>query len=627
MKRGFSIQQQLTLAFTAMALLVLIASGIGYWFTIQIETTISTTSKDISNTTEVRQLRENWLIIFALVDNLIITHQTTQIEPQLTTQNETYKNQIKAIQEKALGNGPQMIAQNRKLQNELNVLSNEVISVVNEIILQANKRRWGQALSIRQNQLEPFRSSLDNTLNQLISNIQDDASASLIKSARLQNRARTYWIITIVMVFVEGSLLIYLMLRSITEPIRQLTANIQRVTQGDFSPVTPFEQQNEIGELSRAFSLLTNWLRESYETLEQRVATRTRDLERRSLQVQVASEVAREATLIRNTGELLEIAVNLIRGRFGFYHTNLFMIDNQREFAELKAATGEAGRQLLSENFKVRIGDEGIVGYVSGAGKARIVNNIRLTPEDPRINLLPEVRSEMGIPLTVAERVIGVLEVYSHYENAFTEDDVVVMKIIADQLAVAIENARLVSQLQEKLGELETLYGRYSQDAWLNLLKTSKIAGYQYDQGNIAPLLPINEAIDFASQGSSSAVSLPLTVRGTRIGKIDVWPRNEEISNEELSVLENVGARVSQALESARLYQETQQKAEFERLLSDAMSRIRQTLDMEIILQTAVYEMQRILNLEEVEIRLGNVDMPYPGIQPQEQTKPINSEN
>jgi len=189
------------------------------------------------------------------------------------------------------------------------------------------------------------------------------------------------------------------------------------------------------------------------EELEQRVAGRTAELERRTVQLQVAAEVARDATTARDAGELLNRAVNLIRERFGFYHAGIFLVDERGEYAVLKAATGEAGRQMLARGHKLKMGEVGIVGYAAGTGQPRIAPAVDADAVHFKNLLLPETRSEIALPLKVGEWVIGVLDVQSVQEAAFDEDDVAVLQIMADQLAVAIEKARLFERTQAALEE------------------------------------------------------------------------------------------------------------------------------------------------------------------------------
>ncbi|MBI1880724.1 MAG: GAF domain-containing protein [Chloroflexi bacterium] len=181
-------------------------------------------------------------------------------------------------------------------------------------------------------------------------------------------------------------------------------------------------------------------------------------LEHRALQVQVAAEVARDAAAITDLKELLERTVNLVRDRFGFYYAGIFLLDDQGEYAILQAAASDAGRMMLERGHKLKVGKMGIVGYVAGAGEPRIASNVEADDLHLKNPLLSHTRSEMALPLKVGEHIIGVLDVQSAYENDFSEGDVLVLQTMADQLAIAIENARLHAEMKQRLHQLAVLH-------------------------------------------------------------------------------------------------------------------------------------------------------------------------
>jgi GAF domain-containing protein len=185
--------------------------------------------------------------------------------------------------------------------------------------------------------------------------------------------------------------------------------------------------------------------------------------QRRVKQLQVAAEVARDATTARGLEHLLNSMVNLVRDRFGFYHAGIFLLDEQRKYAVLKAATGEAGRKMLEQSHKLKVGEVGIVGHATSTGRPRIAGDVRKDETHYLNPFLPETRAEMALPFKVGDRVIGALDVQSTKPDAFDDDDIAVLQIMADQLAVAIENARLFEaeqsarQVQEILSEVDRL--------------------------------------------------------------------------------------------------------------------------------------------------------------------------
>lgn len=241
--------------------------------------------------------------------------------------------------------------------------------------------------------------------------------------------------------------------RQIVLPLQQLTEMATRISEGDLEARVEVHNHNELGILAVTFNQMTRQLQESITELEQRVVERTRDLRRRSIQLQVAAEVARDATSAQHLEDLLNRAVDLVRERFGFYHAGLFLLDKQEEYVVLRAATGEVGHQMLAQKHKLKMGAKSIVAYVTGSGRPRIADDIHIDMMHYKNPLLPQTRSEMALPLRVNNTVIGALDVQSQQRAAFNEDDINILQTMADQLAVAIEKTRLFEQIQATLEE------------------------------------------------------------------------------------------------------------------------------------------------------------------------------
>jgi GAF domain-containing protein/HAMP domain-containing protein len=396
---------------------------------------------------------------------------------------------------------------------------------------------------------------------------------------------------------------------SLVRPIQNLAAAAERSGKGDWNVEIPKTSNDEIGILAQAFQTMLDQLHGMVTQLEQRVAERTRDLERRTFQVHIAAEVARDITTRRDLDELLNYAVNLIRERFGFYHAGVFLVDEQNEYAVIRAATGEAGKEMLARGHRLKIGETGIVGYVTGSGRPRIALDVGSDAVHFRNPLLPDTRSEMALPLKAGERVIGALDVQSTEPAAFNEDDITTLQILSDQLAVAIENARLLREVRENLQSLETFTSQYGRQAWQQILKSRPVSGYEYDRMGLSPILADLNPDHPAGQ----TVQIPLQVRGVEIGSLDVWMEAGELSSSDLDLLKEIGARISQALESARLFEEARARATRELAINDLTTHVSRSLDVDTLLKTAVHELGQFPNVVEVTVHVGQQDSSAPG--------------
>ena len=400
------------------------------------------------------------------------------------------------------------------------------------------------------------------------------------------------------------------MARSISMPLVRLAQAAEQVAQGDLSVRVPSGGRDELGLLVRVFNTMTAQLEQSVGALEEEVAARTASLQRRTSQLEATIEVTRVAASTLEMDHLLQRVVDLISERFDFYHAGIFLLDETDEYAVLRAASSEGGKRMLARGHKLKVGEEGIVGYVAETGRPRIALDVgedAVWFDNPD---LPHTRSEMALPLKVRGRVIGVLDVQSTQEAAFTQEDITVLQVLADQVAIAIDNARLFQEAQENLQELEGLYGRYSREAWERLGQTYPIVGYRYDPSGLSPIFG-----DGAGEGEAdeeAPVRIPLEVRGQVIGTLEVWPEQEALISDQITLLKAVGLRISQALESARLFQETQQRAWREQMLHQLTARFARSIDLDTVLQTAVRELAQLPHVAEASIHVSPPEVPPP---------------
>ncbi|HKJ38822.1 MAG TPA: GAF domain-containing protein [Anaerolineales bacterium] len=350
-------------------------------------------------------------------------------------------------------------------------------------------------------------------------------------------------------------------------------------------------------------------------TLEQRVAERTKELEGQSTRLRVAAEIAKDAASSQNLSELLERAGNLIQDRFGFYHTGFFLIDVNKDYAVLTSSPTEAGRKMISDGHKLRVGYTGVVGRVASTGEARIV--LDTTADAGYFNNphLPNTKSEMALPLKVESNIIGVLDVQSDQLQAFNNNDVIVVQILADQLAIAIERARLLQQVEQSLKDLERVYGRTTRESWSSLAKSGllKNAGYNFDNVRIRP---INESpllgqkamqsgvkISETADSKQDSIAIPIKLRGQSIGAITVKLRDGH-KQTTVKTIEQAAERLASTLEGARLFEEARQRANYEQTVSQVTTAISSAAKFDDILRTAIEEIGKSLGDSEVSIQI-----------------------
>jgi GAF domain-containing protein len=339
--------------------------------------------------------------------------------------------------------------------------------------------------------------------------------------------------------------------------------------------------------------------------LESRVDERTRDLQRRALQLQVAVEVGQTISAMRDLDQLLERVTELISERFGFYHTGIFLLDDTGEFAVLRAANSPGGKQMLAKGYSLKVGEVGIVGFVTKRHEPRIALDVGLDAIHFKNPFLPDTRSEMALPLSVGDHILGALDVQSTMPSAFTEEDVAVLQVLANQVAIAIENVRLLEETQAALELSRRAYGEMGREAWLERLQSQPL-GFHRDSNGLTRIKATHQPDSGELDGQR--VTVPIQVRGQILGFVQAR-KQERVglwSAEQTALLNTLVDQLGVSLDSARLYEETQERAERERMVGEITSHMRETLDLETVLQTAAREMRRALDLAEVEMRLGS---------------------
>ena len=238
--------------------------------------------------------------------------------------------------------------------------------------------------------------------------------------------------------------------RSIATPLGNLAETARQIAAGQLERAATVERQDEIGTLGRSFNSMTAQLRDLISSLETRVQART-------AQLTAGAQVARAASSILNPQELLQATVDLIREQFGYYYAGVFLLDEDNRSAVLRAGTGEAGQTMLGRGHKFEVGSQSMVGWVCANWKARIALDVGQEAVHFANPLLPDTRSEIALPLQAGGRILGALDVQSERPAAFDDNDIAVLQGMADQIAVALDNARLFTQTQTALSENERL--------------------------------------------------------------------------------------------------------------------------------------------------------------------------
>jgi GAF domain-containing protein len=327
--------------------------------------------------------------------------------------------------------------------------------------------------------------------------------------------------------------------------------------------------------------------------LEAQVQAHTADLERRIVQIRTAAEISRSISTLTDTQTLLIQVVELIRTGFDLYYAGVFLMDEGGEYAILRAGTGEAGEKMLAVGHKLSTGSKSMIGWTVANRKARIALDVgqeAVRFDNPH---LPLTRSELALPILTGERVIGALTIQSTRPRAFDQDDITVLQGIADSLGTAIENARLFSEIQTNLEEIQSLERQSIQQAWSDL---------PYRPADLHYVFETNPGLPRAEPGQ--IIDVPLSIRGEVIGNLRLEADHKRLSPEERSLIDGVAYQAAQALENVRLLETVQRNAQHEQMVGKIASRLQRSLDLDSVMKTAVQEISLAIDAARVQISL-----------------------
>jgi GAF domain-containing protein len=365
-------------------------------------------------------------------------------------------------------------------------------------------------------------------------------------------------------------------------------------------------------------------LEEIKTNLEKNIGVRTTELERANQQVQeraarfqIISEVSQEisSSVDKQPKELLNRITQSISEKLGFYHVGIFLIDENNEYAVLRAANSQGGQRMLERRHQLRVGGTGIVGYVSQGGRPRIALDTGSDAVFFNNPDLPETRSEMALPLKYGTKVIGVLDVQSTLPSAFKDEDANLLNTLANYVAIVIKTVSTSERSESPLPSQSK--NKYSQQ----FAHKQAATGYSYhpdgtissatyqNNSNVDQAIVSGETVVLVqpSRNNPSVLVVPVKFREQVIGVLNIESVevNRKWTEDEISLVQAIADRAAFALENARLFEDTARRAEQEETIARVTSEIGSSTDFNRILQTTIQELGQALGVSRSFIQLG----------------------
>lgn len=357
----------------------------------------------------------------------------------------------------------------------------------------------------------------------------------------------------IVVTIVVVGLVIYFIARSmrpVLEPIMAVNEQAQKIASGsrkgsDVTVRNVSQSNRTVAPISGALESLAGQIEALTENMESRSRRYNRDM-------QIIANIGRETATLYDINSLMQKSIELICNELGFYHAQIFLVDDVGLNAVLVYSRGEAGQRLLDQNHQLAVGSNTVIGTVTSKATPVIVNDTTGGSAHGFNPNLPDTRAEMGLPLIIGTKVLGVLDIQSTEPNVFHESDLPTFQLVADQLAVAIYNAQLRTQSDQRIDQINTLNRQLTRDAWRTVEQELNLsANYTYN------LIDVNN--QDAGELPEGTLAAPIVIRGETIGTLNASPpEGLSFSEGDWNIIRTVADRVALAIENARLFQETQ---------------------------------------------------------------------
>jgi GAF domain-containing protein len=315
------------------------------------------------------------------------------------------------------------------------------------------------------------------------------------------------------------------------------------------------------------------------------------------------------------------MVAEFIWDQFKLYHVQVFLVDDINQNLILRTGIGQAGQELLVNNFSLPIKVDTVLGRSVLEGRSIVVDDTTVGNIDTSRNmpaawysvlmkeeqekrpasLLPETLSELAIPLIVEDHVLGVLDLQDDKIRSFTEKDLSVYEAIAVQLSISIDSARQWELAQSAQQRAEQAVQHLTREAWTEQLRSSQMKpGFAYNLSQVTPLTSIS-----STRPSDENLAVPLVIQDQNIGQISVnKPSDRGWTDDEQALLRSIAQQLAQKAENLRLFEATQQRASREQIARRIIDKVRASRTIETALETAAEELNKVLGTVKASIDL-----------------------
>jgi len=365
-----------------------------------------------------------------------------------------------------------------------------------------------------------------------------------------QNRNLLITMLASLLAIIIGSAVVVRSVNAITRPIGLLNETAIAVSNGNLEHEALVQSDDEIGTLTKAFNKMILELRNSFATLETRVAERTAKMERRNLDLALATEIGQSVSQVREINSMLKDAAEIMRAFFGLYYVQVYLVNPAETELVLQFGTGTVGEELIKRGHRLPLNDNSINGRAALTKRSVVIADTATSATFRPNPLLPNTRSEIAVPLLVGDKLIGVLDVQSEKAGLLNQDALLAFEPMSGQMAVAIQNSRLVAETQQARAEVESLVRRLTHSNWeeyLDAIHQPEKIGFMFANDTISPLT------DQEQIAEGDTLTAPITITGETFGSLMVELEQERRNPRTAELVNAVARQMSQQIENLRL--------------------------------------------------------------------------
>ena len=455
--RRLKIGPRLTFSFAIIVLLMFLGTTVGLWQFRVVQTQAQRLHQIDTEVVAILRVHNNILTLKDELQRLAETQDATRFTQEADKLRDKFITDVEhALTVLSDSSAPH--ANTSMHLNQLRAIRASLPAQVDSMIELAAAPNW-LAIQLRlENQVQQNSEITQNLVQEINSTVTEEQERALANMEWAQLQALFAIITAGLLTLLVAGTLGFVVTRSIAYPLARLDAGAKALAQGQFDRRIKETGGDELTNLSRVFNDTASQLANLYTSLEDMVRIRTEELRHRALQLETSAAVGQHITSILDLDALLNQVVELIKERYQYYYVGVFLLDESGDYVVAKAGTGQAGRTLREQRFRLKVNQEGIIGWVTKNCRPARVNDVSQDQRYIHLNAIPNTRSELALPLAMGKKVLGVLDIQSDQIAAFRLDDVPVLQSLANQVAIAIQNAFLYQSEKSRRQLAETLY-------------------------------------------------------------------------------------------------------------------------------------------------------------------------